>query len=193
MYRISLLLIALLASLNLMAIEAESPKSSCSGIMRLVDKEKFKEALEEARWCVESLEAQLQGNTSSHFKDNVAGWKRTDVREENVMGMTSIIGEYRKGDDTLTVTLIGGQGSGSPFGGALGGLAKMGMMQNGKRFRVQRLKASVDPQGQITVNLDDGSFITIKSPQHSRQDDALKALEPFLDAFPFADINDTRS
>lgn len=192
MNRFLLICASVVFSVSVAAIEAETPEDSCGGIMRLVDKGNHKEALEEARWCVEALESVLQGSASEHFKSEVAGWRRTDIREENAMGMASIIGEYRKGDDTLSVTLIGGQGSGSLLGGALGGLAQMGLMQSGKRFRVQRLKASVDAQGQITVNLDDGSFISVKSPQYSSQDGALDALEPFLDAFPFAEINDTR-
>ncbi|NIB43900.1 hypothetical protein HBA55_30135 [Pseudomaricurvus alkylphenolicus] len=193
MTRIIAAILILSLSACIEAIEAESPKTSCEGIMRLVDKEKFKEALEEARWCVEALESSLQGSVASFFSANVAGWQRTDVRQENALGMGSIIGEYSKDGKTLTVTLIGSKGSGGAFAGALGGLAKMGLMQQGRRFRVQGLKASADPQGQITITLDDGSFITVKSPQYSRQEEALKALEPFLDAFPFADINDQRS
>jgi len=193
MKRFLLLCVSFVFSASVVAIEAETAEDSCGGIMRLVEKGDHKEALEEARWCVEALESVLQGSVSEHFEAEVAGWRRTDIREESAMGMSSIIGEYRKGDTTLVVTLIGGQGSGSILGGALGGLAQMGLMQSGKRFRVQRLKASVDAQGQITVNLDDGSFISVKSPQYNTQEEALDALEPFLDAFPFAKINETRA
>ena len=193
MKHLGLLVLSLALSNGVLAIETESPESSCGGIMRLVEKGKHKEALEEARWCVEALEDQLQGSASGHFSAEVAGWTRVDVREESAMGMSSVVGEYRKGDKTLAVTLLGGKGSGSILGGALGGLAQMGLMQTGKRFRVQRLKASVDAQGQIMVTLDDGSFISVKCPQYNTQEEALDGLEDFLDAFPFAEINDTRA
>lgn len=193
MIRAGAIFMVMAVSSGALAIEAESPKTSCEGIMNLVDKENYKEALAEARWCVEALENSLQGSMTEFFKETVAGWKRKDVRQENAFGMGSIVGEYRKSDNTLTVTLIGGKGSGGAFGGALGNLAMMGMMQQGKRFRVQGLKATVDNQGQITITLEDGSFITVKSPQYSRQEEALQELESFLDEFPFAQINSHRS
>ena len=160
--------------------------------MKLIEKEDYKTALTEARYCVEVLEQKMQGAVSAHFKESVAGWTRDDLREENVMGMSSTTADYSKDDATLTVTLLGGQGSGGAFAGALGSIAQMGMMQSGKRFRVQGLSASVDPQGKVTVQLSDGGFITVSSPQYQQQDSALKALEPFLDAFPFSKINEAR-
>ena len=50
MQRICLFFAALFMSVTVAAIEAETPEDSCSGIMRLVEKGKHKEALEEAEY-----------------------------------------------------------------------------------------------------------------------------------------------
>jgi hypothetical protein len=188
-----LLASAFAISTTAFAIESETPESSCSGVMKLVEKGDYKAALTEARFCVEVLEQKMQGAVTAHFSESVAGWTRNDLREESVLGMSNITAEYSKGDATLTVSLIGGQGSGGAFGGALGSIAQMGMMQSGKRVRIQGLPATIDPQGKVTIQLNDGAFISVSSPQYQQQDTALEALEPFLDAFPFSKINEARS
>ncbi len=193
----SVLLIGVLAcSQFAAAIEAETPESSCKGIMKHLDKEDYKGALNDARLCVELLEQKVQGSVTKSFSESVAGWERTSISEENVLGMANITAEYSKGDDTLSVSLVGGKGSGSggAFGNALGSIATMGMMQaGGKRIRVQGLAATVTAEGEVIIQLDDGAFVTVSSPQYSSQDTAIDALESFLDAFPFAEINKARS
>ena len=177
-----------------LAIETDTPESSCKEAVALIKDEAYKEALEEARWCVTALENLLQASTSELFSDSVAGWKRVDVKQNNTMGMGAITANYKKGNGSLTVTLLGDQGSGGILGGALSGLAKMGIMgaAGSKRFRVQRLKATVDAQGSIMVSLDDGSIIQIQSPQYKNADAALEGLSDFMDEFPFKEINDQR-
>lgn len=186
------LLLAAGLSTGARAIEADTPESSCKEIMGLVSKQDYQAALEEARWCVQALENSIQGEVAKFFKENVAGWKRTNFQEQNAMGMATISSTYEKDGKRLNVSLMGQQGSGSGFGAAMGNFAKMGMMQAGKRFRVQRLAATADNNGNIMVMLDDGSFFQIESRDYNTADEALNGLEPFLDAFPFAEINKTR-
>ena len=56
-------------------------------------------------------------------------------------------------------------------------------------MRVAGLPATVQPDGTITVTLEDGSFLTFSSPSFSTQETALAGLGDLVNAFPVADIN----
>ena len=51
------------------------------------------------------------------------------------------------------------------------------------------MPASVQPDGTISVTLEDGSFLTFSSSSFSDQDSALQGLGDLVNAFPVAEIN----
>jgi hypothetical protein len=166
--------------------------SNCAQIENLRKAGNGTEALNAARLCLQGLEQQLTGEIGQFFPTNVAGWTRSSFDEGSAMGFTNITSEYEKGDNTATVSLTREAGGGAGgLGGLLGGLARAGLAQSGKQVRVGGLPASVQPDGTISVSLEDGSFLTFQSPQFDDADSALAGIGDLVNAFPVADINKT--
>jgi hypothetical protein len=160
---------------------------SCSKIDALRKAGDFGGAREMAQQCVQGLDQQIQGDIGKSFPTSVAGWTRTSIEQNAALGFNNISATYEKGETNATVALTGGQ-SGNALGGLLGGIAALGV-QTGQQVRVAGLPASVQPDGTISVTLEDGSFLTFSSPSFSDQDSSLKGLGDLVNAFPVAEIN----
>lgn len=85
----------------------------------------------------------------------------------------------------------GGAGGGGlgELGGLFGGIAQSAILQNGQQVTVAGLKSSVQPDGTITVPLEDGSILTFESYDLDDADSALAGMGDLVDNFPVADIN----
>ena len=164
---------------------------SCSKINALYEDGKLTEARDAARACLAGIEQELEGEIGKYFLENVAGWERMSFEQNKAMGFTSTTARYRKDGKTVNVSLTGGSGGAGLMGGALSGLAQMGMMQGGKQIRVAKLPAVATPEGQVTVSLSDGSLLVFDSPDVNTADEALApdGMGGLIDAFPVADIN----
>lgn len=167
--------------------------SNCAQIENLRKAGNQNEALNSARLCLQGLEQELTGEIGQFFPQDVAGWRRTSFEESSAMGFTNISSTYEKGDNSATVSLTreAGGGGGLGLGGLLGGLARAGLAQSGRQVRVAGLSASVQPDGTISVSLEDGSFLTFMSPQFDDADAALEGIGDLVNGFPVADINRT--
>jgi hypothetical protein len=167
-----------------------SALDNCSEIDALRKAGNLTEARDKAQVCLEALEQEITGSVGKLFSAEVAGWKRTNIQQENVLGFSNVTATYTKGETTATVALTGtGGGGGGGLGGLLGGFARAGLAGTGQQVRVAGLPATVQPDGTITVTLEDGSFLTFSSPSFSTQETALAGLGDLVNAFPVADIN----
>ena len=165
---------------------------NCSQIDALRKAGDFTAARDKAAICLEALEQEVTGSVGKLFSAEVAGWKRTNIEQNNVLGFTNVTATYSKADTTATVALTGtgGQsGAGGGLGGLLGGFARAGLAGSGQQVRVAGLPASVQPDGMITVTLEDGSFLTFSSSSFSSQETALAGLGELVNGFPVAEIN----
>ena len=163
---------------------------SCSRIDGLRNAGNYAEARDAARFCLEGLEQELEGEIGQYFLMEVAGWRRTSFEQNTAMGFSNTSARYEKDGISVTVSLTGGVGGG--FGlGALGGLANLGILQSGRQVRVAGLPAVVNADGTVMVPLEDGSFLTFESPAFNDADSALSGMGDLVDAFPVADINRT--
>ena len=163
---------------------------NCSQIDALRKAGDFTAARDKAAICLEALEQEITGSVGKRFPADVAGWKRTNIEQNNVLGFTNVTATYAKGDTTATVALTGtGAESGGGLGGLLGGFARAGLASSGQQVRVAGLPASVQPDGMISVTLEDGSFLTFSSPSFDSQESALAGLGDLVNAFPVAEIN----
>jgi hypothetical protein len=164
---------------------------TCSQIDPLRKAGNFTEARDKAQICLEALEQEVTGSVGKLFSADVAGWKRTNIEQNNVLGFTNVTATYTKAETTATVALTGtgGGGGGGGLGGLLGGFARAGLAGSGQQVRVAGLPASVQPDGTITVTLEDGSFLMFSSPSFGSQETALAGLGELVNAFPVADIN----
>jgi hypothetical protein len=165
--------------------------SNCAQIERQRQAGNVNEALNSARLCLQGLEQEVTGEIGRFFPQEVAGWRRTSFDQNSVFGFTNISADYAKGDDRATVSLTreAAGGGGLGLGGLLGGLARAGLAQAGKQVRVGGLPASVQPDGTISVSLEDGSFLTFSSSDYGDADSALAGIGDLVNAFPVADLN----
>jgi hypothetical protein len=165
---------------------------NCSQIDALRKAGDFTAARDKAAICLEALEQEVTGSVGKLFSAEVAGWTRTGIEQNNVLGFTNVTATYAKADTTATVALTGtGAGGGAGgLGGLLGGFARAGLAGTGQQVRVAGLPASVQPDGIITVTLEDGSFLTFSSPTFDSQDSALAGLGELVNGFPVAQINE---
>jgi hypothetical protein len=167
-----------------------SALDNCAQIDPLRKAGNLTEARDKAQICLEALEQEVTGSVGKLFSAEVAGWARTNIEQNAVLGFTNVTATYRKGESTATVALTGtGGGGGGGLGGLLGGFARAGLAGTGQQVRVAGLPASVQPDGTITVTLEDGSFLTFSSPSFKSQETALAGLGDLVNAFPVADIN----
>ena len=166
-----------------------SALDNCSQIDALRKAGNITEARDKALVCLEALEQEVTGNVGKLFSADVAGWKRTSIEQNHVLGFTNVTATYAKADVTATVALTGTGGDGGGLGGLLGGFARAGLAGTGQQVRVAGLPASVQPDGSISVTLEDGSFLMFSSPKFNSQETALAGLGELVNAFPVADIN----
>lgn len=165
----------------------DSPLEACEEAVRILRSDgDINVALEEARWCVEGLEALKQQNTLEVFPDQVGAWVAGEVANSKILGMTMIERDYTRDGESITVSLaMGGGGTG------LMALAQMGMQLGGEvlqKFRVDRrtvLNLSDDSEARFLVQLRSGGVMNITSS--NADTDSVKA---FVTELPVAKLDD---
>ena len=167
-----------------------SALDNCAQIDALRKAGSFTEARDKAQVCLEALEQAVTGSVGKLFAANVAGWTRTDIKQENALGFTNVTATYAKAETTATVSLTGTGADAGGLGGLLGGFARAGLASTGQAVRVAGLPATVQTDGTIAVNLEDGSFLTFSSAKFNTQEAALAGLGDLVNAFPVAAINE---
>jgi hypothetical protein len=160
---------------------------NCAQIDALRKGGDYSAARDKALQCVEGLDQAIQGDIGKSFPTSIAGWTRSNIEQNAALGFNNISATYKKAETTATVAITGGQ-SGNALGGLLGGIAKLGV-QTGQQVRIGGLPGYIQPDGTISVTLENGSFLTFSSPSFSDQESALKGLGDLVNAFPVADIN----
>ncbi|MEE9319171.1 MAG: hypothetical protein V3U76_01880 [Granulosicoccus sp.] len=183
----TLVVIALLSgSTSIFAQSAEDATEACNEAARLIAKKDIDGALEEARWCVESLQQMKQQQTLAVMPDEVKDFVGGDIEENTIMGMTMIERSYTRDDETIKVSMTSGAAS-----GALAGLTQMalGMGGGGKKMRIQKRTvvdmSEADGKASFVVQLKSGGMLTIGSDELSPE-----AVLPFIKAFPIIEIDD---
>ena len=165
---------------------------NCDDIAGLVNAGNFAQARDMARRCLDGIEQELTGAVGQFFPTEISGWTRTSFEETQAMGFSNISATYQKGDIEVDVNLIGTSGGGGPgagLGGLFGGIAQNALLQTGQQVTVAGLASSLQPDGTLTVPLEDGSLLTFESYDLDSADAALSGMGDLIDAFPVADIN----
>lgn len=170
---------------NNVAAQDDDPGVACREAAELFDANDIAAALEEARWCVESLEQLKQQGTANLFPDSINGFNGGDVETQNAMGMSITERTYSKGSNTIEVNYTGG---GAAAGG-LAALANMGMTMGGggKKLRIQRhvvLDTSDNNSAEFIVTMKSGGMLNVSS-SNTDYDTVLA----FLKLFPIKEID----
>lgn len=172
---------------QVMAQSAEEAATACNEAARLIGEDDLVGALDEAKWCVESLQQLRQQATLTVFPDAVDGFEGGEIDNQSAMGMTIIERRYSKDGQDVGVSLTTGMA-----GGGLAALAQLGMGMgagSGKKIRVQKRTVldMSEPGGeaQYMVQLKSGGMLNITS-----SDLDAETLLPFVKAFPIAELDD---
>lgn len=162
---------------------------ACEEAARLIRGNDLDGALDEARWCLESLEQLRSDRTFALFPETLEGYAGGELESQNAMGMTMMNRSYtREGgaNGTIDVSLASGAA-----GSGLAALAQMGMSLGGqgRKLRVRRRTVVDTSDGQGSANflveLRSGGMLTIASSDVA-SDDVLD----FVKAFPIEKLDD---
>jgi len=163
--------------------------AACGEAVKLIAEDDFAGALDEAKWCVESLQQMKQQAMLTVFPDTVAEFTGGELSNQSAMGMTILEREYTGVDGKVNISLTTGVA-----GGGLAALAQLGMglsSGGGKKMRIQKrtvMDLGDSSQGNYMVQLKSGATLAITS-------DDLNAAQllPFVKAFPIAALDDALS
>ena len=184
---------ALFSSVNsAQAQTAEDASAACLEAARLIEENDFANALDEAKWCVESLEQLKRERTFTVFPDEIDGFVGGELQNESALGMSMIEREYSRDGDIISVSLISG-GVGGGFGaGGLAALAQLGLGAGGagKKIRVQK-RTVIDMSessgnAQFLVQLKSSQGMLTISSDNLSSDEVLT----FVRAFPIKDLDE---
>lgn len=161
---------------------------NCKEIEALTEAGEFAEAKEKANLCLQGIEQKLSGEMSGFFLEEIAGWERTSMEQNQAMGFSNISATYEKGRYSVDVSLSGSSGGG--FGGLMSGLAQAGLMGGGARqVKVGGIPSTLNPDGTLMVPLEKGSILMFESPDFNTADEAIEGMGDLINDFPVADIN----
>lgn len=181
--------LAMAVSLPASAQTAEEAATACADAVQMINDEDFDGALEEAKWCVESLQQIKQQAMLAVFPDEVLEFAGGELSNQSAMGMTMLERSYSNAQSEVNVSLTTGMA-----GGGLAALAQLGMGMNaggGKKMRIQKrtvLDLSQPGEGQYMVQLKSGGSLAISS-----NDLNAEQLLPFVKAFPIANLDEALS
>ena len=166
----------------------DSAIEACEEAVRIFNSDgDINAALEEARWCVEGLEALKQDNALEFFPDQVDSWAAGKATNSKLLGVSMIERVYSRDGRSISVSLAsGGNGTG------LMALAQMGMQLGGevlKKFRVDRrtvLELGDADEVRFLVQLRSGGVINIAST-----DVDIDGVKSFVSEFPVGELDDS--
>ncbi|MCU7918085.1 MAG: hypothetical protein KZQ99_10310 [Candidatus Thiodiazotropha sp. (ex Dulcina madagascariensis)] len=172
-----------LVALSLQAAEEGDPATYCKQAAKLYEADDIAGAVEEAKWCLESLEQIQQARKSDRFAKQVAGWKRGEISQQKAMGLSNIETQYTKEGKIIKVSYTSGGG------GMAAMFSQMGLAAGGgKKIRIGRYTGMVMEKGSrkeivISLKMTPG-MINLSSSNAS-----LDELSAFAKVFPVADID----
>ena len=186
------------APLSFAADDSEKLKqlnANLDKVREYVEAKNFRKALEELAWVQRDIEKMDFTATLKFFPEELVGFKGDEPKTQSTMGFSSIERNYRKGNQTIKISLMGGSAS---AGGAMGGIAALGrfaMMQQAgpgqEMFRLDGRTAMLSEKGkraELTVHLNSGDMLKFEM---SRAADA-NTLREAAKAFPIKDLDQYR-
>ncbi len=181
--KLAVLTVILITGACLPAYAEEGPEEYCSAVIELYREGDIDAALEEAKWCVESLEQLALKQQLDGFSEQVDGWTRGEIKQHKTMGMSTIETSYTKDEKTIEVNLTTGAAGGM---GALAAISQLGM-QVGEKVRIQRRTALVNATGskvEILVTLNNAGMLNFSSTSTDKD-----TVISFAKAFPINAID----
>ena len=177
---------------NVQAQTAEDASAACLEAVRMIEENDFSNALDEAKWCVESLEQLKRERTYTVFPDEIDGFVGGELQNESALGMSMIERAYTRDGDIISVSLVSGVAGGGIAAGGLAALAQLGLGAGGagKKIRVQK-RTVIDMSessgnAQFLVQLKSTQGMLTISSENLSSDEVLT----FVRAFPIKDLDE---
>lgn len=117
------------------------PATYCKQAAELYESGDVSAAIEEAKWCLESLEQIAQSQKSEVFPRDLAGWIRGEMSQQKAMGFSTIEVTYTRDGKEIRINYTGGGG-----GGMAAMFSQMGMAGAGRKIRLGRYTGVVVEQ-----------------------------------------------
>ena len=185
-----------LIALNVLLVPAYARAEDLNAILKRVNdyiaQENFPKALEELTWAEKEVQKMNTQKLGKVLPGEVQGFVGDPVKSQSAMGFTSIERNYKKGNQTIALSIAGTSSGPGGAGAGLAGLARMGMMMGAQEgtdtFRLDGKVATIKTEGsypEITVALDSGSILSIKGTNAVDQ----ATLKTFAEAFKISDID----
>lgn len=158
------------------------PREYCTAAASLYEEGDIEGAIEEAKWCLESLEQIVQARKSEAFAEEVNGWVRGEISQQKMMGFSLIETKYTKEGKTISVNYNSG------VGGMGGMFNQMAMSQAGQKIRIQHYTAIVMDKGnqtEIMIGLKtSGGMLNLSSSDTTKDE-----LVDFAKQFPIKQVD----
>lgn len=162
---------------------AEDINENFKKVNEYIAAENFPKALEELSWARKEIESMHTKKLNSFFPDKLGEFVGQPIKAQSAMGFTSVERKYKKGNESLNLTLTGGSGQAA---GGMGGFAAMGrmaaMMGGGapgqETFRLKGRTAMLETKNNranLTIFLDSGSMLKLEQ-RNSADANALRTL-----------------
>ena len=167
----------------------DNPADACEEAARLMrDENDLVGALEEAKWCVESLEQLKEAQALAVFPDEVGEFAGGETSQQKTFGISMIERSYSHAGKTIKLSLTGSGAAGS----GLAALANLGAqlgIQAGTKMRVQRRTvidmSEEEGNAMFMVQLRSGGLLNVTSETATAQ-----TVLAFLNEFPIAELDD---
>lgn len=167
---------------------ADDASASCLEASRMIEEGDYVAALEEAKWCVESLEQMKIERILTVFPDDIDGYVGGELLNNSAMGVSMMERSYTRENDTVDVALT----SGIAGGGGFAALAHLGMGVGGVGNKIRVQKRTVIDMSEVTdesrflVQLKSNQGILTISSSSASSENVLK----FIRAFPIKELDE---
>lgn len=163
----------------------------CDDFQRFVEREDFPRALEELKWCRNSIEELHYEKLTEIVSRPIVGYEPQEASVEGALGIATLEGLYSNGADEIRLSITGGAAASSQANtglGALAGLASaFGVRAEGTRqVRVAGLTGQIEEDGDgvsLMLTMSGGTIVTIEGPEAETVEAFAEEIIPDLEDY----------
>ncbi len=162
-----LLLPLVLTAVN--ALADEDLNKIFSKVNEYIEAKNYPKAMEELAWAKNEISKMHNEQLKTYLPDELAGFKGDEVKVSQALGMNNLERNYKSGNASVKVSLMGGS-KGSAMAGGLANIGRMAAMMGGQAgqeaIRIDGKTATMNTQGsrtELSVFLDSGSILKLET------------------------------
>jgi hypothetical protein len=166
-------------------VQAEDLSKILERVGKFAQDENYTKALEELKWAQNELDKLHTAHLGTFFPEKIQEFAGDKIKPASVLGMVELKRTYRKGNEQVLLSLIGGSSgaTGNPFGQIARFGALMGGQNGQETLRINGKTSTLKDEGkgraELTMFLDSGFMLKLES--RDARGDALRAMAETLD------------